>query len=292
MVVWILMRALEVLEILPENRRRDLVEILELKEEELKRWEKITRKMKVPFHGEGIISQFEGYDELLEFDWEGYRKKYGNIHRLDRILEAENDSPNRYKLSKQADVLMLFYLLSLEELKSIFDRLGYRLDQESIVRNIEYYGKRTSHGSTLSRVVHSWVLVRFDREASWRHFLGALESDVADVQGGTTPEGIHTGAMAGTVDLIQRAYSGIELREDVLWLSPRLPEEINLIRLNVVYRHFALRLTIDKEVLVVEAERSIRKSIRIGVGGEIYELREGDRREFRKPGQVVSKTPK
>ncbi len=35
---------------------------------------------------------------------------YKRIERLDRILKAEGDSPNKYKVSKQADVLMLFYL--------------------------------------------------------------------------------------------------------------------------------------------------------------------------------------
>ncbi|MEZ5582228.1 MAG: hypothetical protein R3F37_05080 [Candidatus Competibacteraceae bacterium] len=57
------------------------------------------------------MSQFEGYEDLQELDWQAYREKYGDIHRLDRILEAEGDSANRYKLSKQADLLMLFYLL-------------------------------------------------------------------------------------------------------------------------------------------------------------------------------------
>jgi hypothetical protein len=42
--------------------------------------------MYVPLH-DGIISPFEGYGELAELDWEGYRRQYGNIQRLDRILE-------------------------------------------------------------------------------------------------------------------------------------------------------------------------------------------------------------
>ena len=66
----------------------------------------------VPFHGDRIISQFEGYADLEEFDWVGYTERYGDIQRLDRILEAEDDTPNRYQASKQADVLMLFYLLA------------------------------------------------------------------------------------------------------------------------------------------------------------------------------------
>jgi trehalose/maltose hydrolase-like predicted phosphorylase len=53
---------------------------------------------------------------LREFNWEKYRTQYGDIQRLDLILESEGDSPNRYKLSKQTDVVMLFYLFSSEEL--------------------------------------------------------------------------------------------------------------------------------------------------------------------------------
>ena len=117
MVVWVLKRALDLIDILPEIRWQILRDEISLKQEELDRWEDITRKMKVVFHENGIISQFEGYDKLKEFDWDGYKKKYGNIQRLDRILEAEGDTPNNYKVSKQADVLMLFYLLTAEEME-------------------------------------------------------------------------------------------------------------------------------------------------------------------------------
>ncbi len=85
----------------------------------------MSHKMFVPFHDAGIISQFEGYEELEELDWEAYRTKYGNIQRLDRILRAEGDTPDRYKLSKQADTLMLFFLFPEEELRRLFERLGY-----------------------------------------------------------------------------------------------------------------------------------------------------------------------
>ena len=150
--------------------------------------------MFVPFHGDGIISQFEGYEDLAELDWEAYRRRYGNIQRLELILEAENDSANRYKLSKQADVLMLFYLFSAEELGALFERLGYPFEYETIPRNVAYYDARSSHGSTLSRVVHAWVLARSDRPRAMRYFAEALQSDVSDIQQGTTAEGVHLGA--------------------------------------------------------------------------------------------------
>ena len=245
MVAWLLDRALDVLALLGEGRRAELSDEIGLGPEDLRRWRDMTRKMTVPFHGEGVVSQFEGYDELEEFDWRGYREKYGNIERLDRILEAEGDSTNRYKVSKQADVLMLFYLLRTEELRSLFRQLGYSLDDDAIRRTVDYYTARTSHGSTLSRVVHAAVTARSDPRTSWRYFREALQSDVADIQGGTTPEGVHLGAMGGIDDLVLSRYAGIDTMGETLSLDPCLPEELPGLRLGFQYkgRRLALDLT-------------------------------------------------
>lgn len=251
LAVWTLMTALEVLQVLSDERRQELCETLELAQKEIDHWEDVSRRMRLVFHGDGIISQFEGYGELKEFDWEAYRARHGKVMRLDRILEAENDTPNRYKCSKQADVLMLFYLFSSEELHAIFERLGYPFEYETIPKNITYYLERTSHGSTLSQVVHSWVLSRSDREGSWRLFTEALRADIDDIQGGTTPEGIHLGAMAGTVDLVQRGYTGIETRGDVLRLNPCLPRDLRRLKLRLRYRGQSLELEVTSRRLSV-----------------------------------------
>jgi alpha,alpha-trehalase len=281
MTAWVLGRALDLMSILEPEKWGELSEKLDLDEEEFERWRDITRKMRVVFHGDGIISQFEGYDELEEFDWVGYRKKYGDIQRLDRILEAEEDTPNRYKASKQADVLMLFYLLTAEGLSQLFNKLGYPFEHETIPRNIEYYLKRTSHGSTLSRVVHSWLLARSDRIGSWELFKEALESDIADIQGGTTPEGIHLGAMAGVVDVLQRGYSGIEMYNNVLWLNPILPEEQTRLSMNVRYGGHSLVIEITADKLVVTCLRHAAAGpIQIGFKGDIYLLGKGETQEF------------
>jgi alpha,alpha-trehalase len=280
MVVWVLSRALEICNLLPQCRCDQLCEKLEISHKELEYWRDISRKMRIVFHGDGIISQFEGYDQLEEFDWEVYRKKYGDIQRLDRILEAEDDTPNRYKVSKQADALMLFYLFSAERLKVLFDQLNYPFFQDTIPKNINYYLQRTSHGSTLSRVVHSRVLARLDRVRSWKLFAEALESDVSDIQGGTTPEGIHLGAMAGVVDIIQRGYTEIEPRGDMLWMNPCLPEELTKLNLRLRYRGHALQLEVTRDRAKIETIRSGAIPIKIGYQEEIYDLREGEIREI------------
>ncbi|WP_369386572.1 glycoside hydrolase family 65 protein [Streptomyces sp. CG1] len=216
---WVLTRTLELLRRLPAWRREELLQRTGLNAAELPEWEEISRRLRVPFH-QGVISQFEGYDDLAELDWTAYRKRYGSIRRLDRILEAEGDTVNRYKASKQADVLMLGYLFSPAELRDLFQRLGYDLDDDVWRRTVDYYLRRTSHGSTLSELVHGLVLARARRAEAWQYVREALEADIADIQGGTTGEGIHLGAMAGTLDLVQRGLTGLETREDALWLDP------------------------------------------------------------------------
>ena len=280
MTAWILCRAISLLGMLPIKRRMELCKKLDLDAEEIAKWEKISTRLKVVFHEDGVISQFEGYENLEELDWQGYKDKYGDIHRLDRILEAENDSSNRYKLSKQADTLMLFYLLSKEELETIFHRMGYAFDAETIPKTITYYLKRTAHGSTLSRVVHSWVLARSTRPGSWHLFCEALKSDIEDIQGGTTPEGIHLGAMAGTVDLMTRGYTGLEIRDGVLWFNPCLPDEMDSFHMHLRYLSHNLEVDVLKDRLVIHIPPSDQPPIRVGCEDEVHEMKAGESKSF------------
>ena len=284
MTVWVVCRVLEILDLLPNHHARELWDQLGVTTQELDHWVDVSRKMRICFHDDGVISQFDGYDRLAELDWLDYQERYGDIQRLDRILESEGDSTNRYKVSKQADVLMIFYLLPPTEVREIFHRLGYTFDPDTDPRaNVEYYLARTSHGSTLSWVVHSWVLARLDRRRSWDLFLQALRSDIADIQGGTTHEGIHLGAMAGTVDLIQRCYGGVEARGGVLWLDPALPDELPTLRFLLHYRGHRVDIVIARDRLQVGVLPALAPPIRVGFDGEVVELGGGTSKEWSLP---------
>ena len=172
---------------------------------------------------------------------------------------------------------MLFFLLSSDELGDLFARLGYRLDPDTIPRTIEYYARRTSHGSTLSRVVHSWVLARSDRPGSYALFQEALRSDVADIQHGTTSEGIHLGAMAGTVDLVARGYAGLESRDGVLWINPSLPDEIRGLEFSFRWRrHWGVHVSVSDGRLRLSVPPSEAEPMTIAHAGRKIELRAGD----------------
>jgi trehalose/maltose hydrolase-like predicted phosphorylase len=293
MVAWLCDIAGQLLTLLPDSRVEALRARLGIGADELALWQEMSRRMFVPFHGDGIISQFEGYGELEELDWDAYRAKYGNIQRLDRILRAEGDDPNRYKITKQADTVMLFFLFSHDELHEIFGRLGYDYRDDTAMRNVAYYDRRTSHGSTLSFVTHAGVLAALDPESSWEGFLVALRSDADDIQGGTTKEGIHVGVMAGTLDVMQRCYAGTHVRGDVLHFDPRLPGQLDGLSFPIQFRQTPMLVTVTGEHLTLAVHpESVSRPVRAGVPGDVRELRAGDRAVFGlSPGAATAGPP-
>ncbi|NQY58059.1 MAG: glycoside hydrolase family 65 protein [Ilumatobacteraceae bacterium] len=278
MAVWCLSRAFDVIELLPTSRRRELLERLSISNDELDRWGDISRKMRLVFHADGILSQFEGYEDLEELDWDKYHATYGNIGRLDRILEAEGDSTNRYKLAKQADTLMLLQMLSPLEIAELWERLGYDFEPDMVARYVNYYEARTSHGSTLSKMVHAWLHARLDPARSWDLFRQALVSDVSDVQGGTTREGVHLGVMAGTVDLVQRCYGGVDLRAGVLAVDPALPAPIERLEFAITYHRHFVHLEIDRSTVRVRLadDKGELTPITVSIRGAARVMKPGD----------------
>ncbi|MHB1850126.1 MAG: HAD-IA family hydrolase [Acidimicrobiales bacterium] len=271
---WLLARALELAERFSRAGRLDLPRSLGIDEAELELFDEVSRQLHVPFH-DGVVSQFAGYEHLAPIDLHAYRARYGNVGRLDLILEAEGDTVCRYQVAKQADTLMLFYLFSLTELRETFGRLGYKLSDRCVRRTIGYYSARTTHGSTLSRVVHAWVGARSDRRDSWRHLTEALAADMADTQGGTTKEGVHLGAMAGTIDILQRCYTGLETRGGTLAFDPALPAEIEHLCLSLSYRGHRLDVRVDHDEISVASAGCDAPPIRLLVAGEQLTLHPG-----------------
>ncbi len=242
MACWLLQRTAKALK---ESRYSRVA----FEERELEVWDDIVRKMYVPIREDGLIEQFDGWlDRLDELDWDSYRSTYDNIRRLDRILKAEGLSPDRYRAIKQADVLQCFYMLSPEEVSSLLNLMGYDTGEpEQLFRtNYEYYAARTTHGSTLSYVVHSSIAnyaSAYERDA-WDWFTEALRSDIYDTQGGTTLEGIHCGVMAGTTGIVVRNYAGVRLYTDRVELVPRLPDTWRRLSFTMRYRGITLRVNI------------------------------------------------
>jgi alpha,alpha-trehalase len=108
-----------------------------------------------------------------------------------------------------------------------------------------------------------------------------LGSDVADVQGGTTAEGIHLGAMAGTVDMIQRGYTGLEVRANALRLNPRFARAGRRVaNANSLSGH-SLDLQFGKRGVAICACRALAAPIQIGIKEALHTIKGVKRVNYR-----------
>jgi len=253
MVSWLFKRVGELLPNISNDIKKD---IGFAEAEEKPKWLDISNKMYVSIKGD-IIEQFEGYFELDEIDLKKYEEEYEDVGRMDRILKSEDDTPDHYKVAKQADTLMLFYLLEPEEVKGILNKLGYNVSsaENLLKKNFDYYLKRTSHGSTLSYIVHAYLLDYFPERKNqlWKWFIKSLSSDFDDIQGGTTEEGIHCGVMSGNISLIYNCFAGFKMGEPIK-LNPNLPKHWRSLSLKIHFQKQSYWFRINQNTIRISTE--------------------------------------
>lgn len=293
LVSWTISRALELLDSMPSDHSNHIKLRLNIDAEEIKLWRDVSEKLFLPIMSNGLIAQFEGYEELKEFPKHAHDEGFHDT--LQEKLKEHSGYLNDYKLSKQADLLMLGFLFSPGEIEKLIENMHYPKSCVEFDDLVDYYLPRTANESTLSRVAHSWVLSRLERLRGANHekcqelhrraehevFYEALGSDYYDVAArGTAKSGIHMGAMAGTVDIAQRCYTGLETRDDVLWLDPKLPPALVRLSFTLHYRGQSLGFDIFQDKMKVHARHSSAMPIKIGFKKDIHELCSGDYRIF------------
>ena len=87
--------------------------------------------------------------------------------------------------------------------------------------------------------------------------------------------------MAGTVDLVQRVWTGIEVKGDVLRLHPELPQDIERLDMRIRYRGHSLDLRLTRDSLTIRGREGAAPPISLCVDGKLCEFISGSTRVFR-----------
>ncbi len=275
MVHWALTEAPAIYGRIGDSAKTSLSEKIGLEPGESEKWEQLARQLHVVLHGD-LLAQFDGYFSLKELDWDHYRSHYEDIHRMDRILKKEGKTPDAYKVAKQADVLMLFFNLGFHRLRNMLQSMGYEAGGDFFVNNFDYYMARTSHGSTLSRVVHAALAESLGRKkTAWEFYRQALASDYTDIQGGTTAEGIHTGVMAGTVLMAMTVYGGLRLDAGMLVIDPDLPQQWEKLAFSIWFQKNRYEFEITKNEVILRIEAPENTLVPVKVRGVTHQVPPG-----------------
>ena len=111
--------------------------------------------------GHHVISQFDGFEQLLDFNGDMLPAAFAN-ERTDWALGTIGRSTDEFQVTKQADVLTLFYLLPEKEVFALLQHMGYHFGHAALLRTAHYYLERSVHDSSLSHVVYAGALARVD----------------------------------------------------------------------------------------------------------------------------------
>jgi beta-phosphoglucomutase len=212
LVQWHLKMALEVFAWLRRecpDRAMELEHQLDLTPARLRHWADVIGCILVLHDPEsGLIEQFEGFFDLEDINLDDYEPRSQSMQAILGIGGA-----NKRQVLKQADVLMLLYLLP------------DRYDRETLQTNWDYYAPRTDHayGSSLGPTIHAILASELDRpEEAYEHFMRAALVDLDDVRG-NTQDGVHAASAGGVWQAVVFGFGGIRLTEDGPVATPRLP---------------------------------------------------------------------
>ncbi len=89
--------------------------------------------------------------------------------------------------------------------------------------------------------------------------------------------------MAGSADLLQRCYTGLELRDGQLWFNPCLPAELLCLEFRLRYRRNSLLIEVTQDALTVTSDASVADPITVRVGDRALRIGPGERASFATP---------
>jgi trehalose/maltose hydrolase-like predicted phosphorylase len=239
MAQWNLERGVEAVRVLEARwpqHWRELLARLHLSPEEPAHWAAIAEKMYTGFNRQtGLFEQFHGYFGLEEIDLAAYEPRTAPI---DVLLGQEQTQ--RSQIIKQADVVMLLYLLR--------DRFPPAVQEA----NFRYYEPRTAHGSSLSPAVHAAVAARLgDVVLAERYFRQAAAVDLANTMGNAAG-GVHMATLGGLWQAVIFGFAGMSLQPDGLAFAPWLPSRWCRLKFSVQWRGRDIALALDREPRTME----------------------------------------
>ena len=128
-------------------------------------------------------------------------------------------------------------------------------------------------------MVCAGALAQLDTNRSWSFFAETMGIDLAASKSASAGEGLHLGAMAGTLDVLQRHYLGLHVRDDALFIHPSPPAALGPVRMRLQHRSEFLMIEWTGSMLVVIADPANRAALAMIHDGERRLLAPGERVE-------------
>jgi trehalose/maltose hydrolase-like predicted phosphorylase len=188
----------------------------------------------------GLYEQFAGYLQLQPLVLTDVARAPVAV---DLLLGVERTAATQ--LIKQPDVLMLHHLVP------------QAVAAGSLEPNLDYYGPRTAHGSSLSPAIHASLCARAGRTTeALEHLHRAARIDLDD-DTGATASGLHLATMGGVWHALAFGLLGLRWDGSGLRVDPRMPDEWTTFRLTCRIRRARVVVRLVGDVVDVTSDRAL-----------------------------------
>ena len=208
------------------NKKLDLVRSYD-------KWIEKLPKIYLPLPREldNIIPQNDTFLSLKDIDL----TKYKNQTHVGSMFQDYNlDQVNKMQVIKQADVVMLLYLLE------------HKFSKEVKKANYDYYEKRTLHDSSLSLSTHSILASDIDeKELAYKLFNGATKIDLGENMK-TSDHGIHAASLGGIWQIVVNGFGGVRMIGGNLRINPKLPESWEKLSFSFIWKNNKINVNLSK----------------------------------------------
>ena len=235
---------------------RKLIKVMSLSDKETKNWKYIASHISINMDKEQVIEQFDGY----------FRKRRVIIKNWNEDLLpvlSKKLTPrdyNKTQFVKQADVIMLLYLLN--------DIFSFKTKKS----NYEYYLDRTLHKSSLSLSIYALIAIDIgDRDRGYHFFNTALHTDISNIHN-NTEQGVHAACIGGTWQVLMHGFAGLKIQKGILAIDPRLPDRWRKVLFSLNWRGSLLRLEIKNDRVIIQIVSPDKKKIKIKIFNILREL--------------------
>ncbi len=198
----------------------------------------------------GVLPQDTTYLTLKDIDLSKYKKQ---AHVGGIFKDYNQDQITKIQVSKQADVMVLFYLL--EEL----------FPHEVKLASWDYYEPRCLHDSSLSLSTHSVLACDIGNPAlGYQMFEKACMIDLDNANPHSSDAGIHAASYGGLWQCVVYGFGGLRMLGGKLRISPNLPEAWNKLDYTILWRGQKLAVTVTPDaVSIVNEDKTAPVSLEI-----------------------------
>jgi hypothetical glycosyl hydrolase len=206
---------------------------------------------------DNVIPQNDTFLSLEDIDL----TKYKNQEHIGSMFKDYNlDQVNKIQVVKQADVVMLLYLLE------------HKFSKEVKKANYDYYEKRTLHDSSLSLSTHSILASDIDeKDLAYKLFQEATKIDLGENMK-TSDHGIHAASLGGLWQIVVNGFGGVRMVGGNLRINPKLPENWSRLTFSFMWKGNKLDIELTKEGMKIEVKNEVLEEIEILVYDKKYVL--------------------